>query len=653
MRWRVDSDWAGGARRHGAASHLPPGGGGKGVAGRGKIEQWFKGKGRGGVGGKEEATAASANLYGGINPSRLKVVLVVTGGDGALGTLSGHPAARVVRLPVVLRTPGVAGAVHGGGRALSVRTRDGAGPPGAVADGEDRCVQHGPQVRDDRRVLRRDVRALRDVGAHVEQAGTAAGRGGEERGAGGQVLRHARVLRRVGRLLPGAVGLLPAVVLRLEVRLGHQQLILPRDDHLLRDEQVLVRGADVVRRAVEQHVPDVRAVDGREGVVPVDVLEGLCRVRRQGSHGRVVVAADAGQVREGRVPVHDVRVDVVRRAAEGRRHDAAGDEGRDADAALPVRVLLSTEGVVVAVLGAAVVGAVDDQRVVVHLLLLERGDELAHLHVGRPQHALERRRKRVVRHRVVRGVHCLEGKVQEERGGRVVVAHGVDCEVAVEVARVLRGVDALRVVRDLAVGVHRVQVLPPLVRGVRLGSGEEAEEVVESLVVGKVVHGLVAGVPLAVPVRGVAGLLQLLREKRPAQVEVVGVDATELLAVVQGQAARQEGAARGRAVPVRVVVREDDAVGRQARDVLRVRLLGGGVEADVVVAQVVLQDHDDVRLRGGVGGDGAAGERGCAQNGATHSCFFFCKVRLVERRSPYIPSSFFLVIFCLNEVQIL
>lgn len=60
------------------------------------------------------------------------------------------------------------------------------------------------------------------------------------------------------------------------------------------------------------------------------------------------------------------------------------------------------------------------------------------------------------------------------------------------------------------------------------------------------------------PVRFVSRPLQLVRDQLPAQVYVVVLHATQELAVVDGQPARQEGPAGGRAVKVHEVVGQDN-----------------------------------------------------------------------------------------------
>ena len=72
---------------------------------------------------------------------------------------------------------------------------------------------------------------------------------------------------------------------------------------------------------------------------------------------------------------------------------------------------------------------------------------------------------------------------------------------------------------------------------------------------------------LAIPVGLVARRLELCSYPGPAEVNVVRIQARELLVVVDRQPASQEGPPRGRAVPVRVVRLEDDAVRGQSRDV--------------------------------------------------------------------------------------
>ena len=107
-----------------------------------------------------------------------------------------------------------------------------------------------------------------------------------------------------------------------------------------------------------------------------------------------------------------------------------------------------------------------------------------------------------------------------------------------------------------------------------------------------------ASVLLAKPVRAVARGLELLRQPCPAEVHVVGVHLAELLAMVDGQASAEERPAGWRAMPVHVVIRQHNPRLGQRGDVLRIRGCRTAVDPRVGVAQVVLQDRDDVRLYG-------------------------------------------------------
>ena len=76
--------------------------------------------------------------------------------------------------------------------------------------------------------------------------------------------------------------------------------------------------------------------------------------------------------------------------------------------------------------------------------------------------------------------------------------------------------------------------------------------------------GLTALSPLAEPVRLVARGVELVRDPIHPEVDVVGGVAAELLAVVDGPAAREEAAPRGGAVPVGVCAARKGAGQRSA-----------------------------------------------------------------------------------------
>ena len=143
--------------------------------------------------------------------------------------------------------------------------------------------------------------------------------------------------------------------------------------------------------------------------------------------------------------------------------------------------------------------------------------------------------------------------------------------------------------------------------------------------------------------RLVARGVELVRDPIHPEVDVVGGVAAELLAVVDGPAAREEAAPRGGAVPVgvcaarkgagqrsagqreasgaagpgerggrgvrggrRTVVGEDDAFFGERRDVLRPGGRGRVVDPRVVIAQVVLRQRQQLSEAGpGAGGGGS------------------------------------------------
>jgi hypothetical protein len=96
-------------------------------------------------------------------------------------------------------------------------------------------------------------------------------------------------------------------------------------------------------------------------------------------------------------------------------------------------------------------------------------------------------------------------------------------------------------------------------------------------------------------VSGVAGLLELVGNERPPQIDVVGIHDREVLAVVDGQAAGQEGAARRRAVEMHQVILQLHPRAGQRGEVAAHCFHLGVVEADIVPAHVVLQHEQDVR----------------------------------------------------------
>ena len=87
-------------------------------------------------------------------------------------------------------------------------------------------------------------------------------------------------------------------------------------------------------------------------------------------------------------------------------------------------------------------------------------------------------------------------------------------------------------------------VVPAVAGCVGLPAAEEAGEGIEAAVRGQVRRGEEADMPFAHPVCRVAGVLELVGDEGPAQVDVVGEGGGELLAVVDRQPPGDEGASR-------------------------------------------------------------------------------------------------------------
>ena len=85
-----------------------------------------------------------------------------------------------------------------------------------------------------------------------------------------------------------------------------------------------------------------------------------------------------------------------------------------------------------------------------------------------------------------------------------------------------------RRVDKLAVLLHRVRVLPSVRCGIGLTSREKSHEMLEAVRSGQMLHRFVASVALAVPVAVVPSRVQLVRDPRVSQVQIVRRDAGQL-----------------------------------------------------------------------------------------------------------------------------
>ena len=187
----------------------------------------------------------------------------------------------------------------------------------------------------------------------------------------------------------------------------------------------------------------------------------------------------------------------------------------------------------------------------------------------------------------------------------------------------LHGVPAEEL-RDVALLLHRLVVAEPVARAVRrVGevvdlAEERAVLVVEPALPRPVLPVGVAEVPLADDRGPVAGLLQRLRQEPLLGVESVAAvrrDDERLQAVAERVAARHEGGARRRADRLGVELLEPRPLPGERVDARRPDV--GAVEADVLPAEVVREDVDDVRFRGGRAAAAAEVEAGGAATAGT------------------------------------
>ena len=185
-------------------------------------------------------------------------------------------------------------------------------------------------------------------------------------------------------------------------------------------------------------------------------------------------------------------------------------------------------------------------------------------------------------------------------------------------AAVEGGVPPLGILIDARTGHLRLRLVGR-VHIVRVHQTEmEIEAVGERMMLGLVI-GPDAEVPFADQSGGVAGVLQRLGQGHFGGGQAAGGDGAEDAELIVGHAGadgvasgHESGAARGADLGGGIELREAQAFGGHT---IQIRRLDRrvAVAAEVAVAEVVGQDDDDVRLRGGVGADGERDEQGQQQ----------------------------------------
>lgn len=147
------------------------------------------------------------------------------------------------------------------------------------------------------------------------------------------------------------------------------------------------------------------------------------RINRFWRRRRAVKARNANQAAERRVPIHNVKPNIVWGASQRLWDEPTANKRSDSHPAVVVGPLFPTERVIDAAASAAVVRGVNDEHVFPHSFCLEQRSDLAGIDVGRPKHALVGRSAWALDppgHIIVRRVYCLPRQVQEERFHRVV-----------------------------------------------------------------------------------------------------------------------------------------------------------------------------------------------------------------------------------------
>ena len=194
----------------------------------------------------------------------------------------------------------------------------------------------------------------------------------------------------------------------------------------------------------------------------------------------------------------------------------------------------------------------------------------------------------VLLRRLIGRVRRVEGQIEEERGGRVVLVDELHRVVAEERGRIALLLD------DLVVAVP-VDHAVLLVREVVDLADQRAVLVVEAALPGPVLPVGVAEVPLADDGGVVAGLLERLGQQPLVGRQAVGValrNDRRLQAVAQRIAPGHQGGARRRAHRLGVELLELRALGGELVEVRRLDVRA--VEADVLPAEIVGDDVEDV-----------------------------------------------------------
>ena len=206
--------------------------------------------------------------------------------------------------------------------------------------------------------------------------------------------------------------------------------------------------------------------------------------------------------------------------------------------------------------------------------------------------------------RLIRRVRGVEGEVEIERLVRALLVDVFHRVVADELGRVAFFADRLVVaepVEHAGVAVREVIQL----------ADHRAVLVVEAALLGPILLVGVAEMPLADDGRLVAGLLEALRHEPLGGVEAVtrgAGDDDRLQAVAERIAPGHQRRARGRAHGLHVELRELRAARGERVEVRRLDVRAA-VEADILPAEIVGDDVDDVGFVRRVSGDTGQGQR--------------------------------------------